>query len=370
MSVILFIAILMVLVFVHELGHFIAARLSGVRVDEFSIGFPPRILSVLRGGTRYTIGILPFGGFVKLLGEDGEEESDPSTQALSLTGKHPLVKIGVLVGGVIMNLLLGWLLISGGLYYGLPISESSLPTGETLQNPRLVIVEVLADSPASSAGVMRGDTITSVSDAEGATLTDPSVEAFQSFVRTHNKASLSLTVESGGRSHSYTVVPKATDNDPTHAVVGVGLDRIGTLSFPFIRSFVEGARMTALLTYATARAIGHFIISLVTTGSGLDQVTGPVGLAGMVGAAQVLGWTYVLTLTAIISVNLALINILPFPALDGGRILFVLIEWVRGKALPSRVSTIGNLVGFALLILLMVVITWSDIARLLPHSLF
>lgn len=362
MTVLLFIAILMVLVFVHELGHFIAARLSGVRVDEFAIGFPPRIFSTMRGGTRYTVGILPFGGFVKLLGEDGEE-GDATNREQSLVHKHPLIKIAVLAGGVIMNLLLGWILISGGLYYGLPISESSLPAGATLENPRLVIVEVIADSPASRAVLIRGDVVTKVSDAKGAEVLLPTVEAFQTFVHAHGGQVISLTVESAGKTRTLSVEPKVSGAEP--AVIGVGLDRVGTLRYPFLRSFVEGARMTALLTYATARAIGHFAFSLVTSGSGLDQVTGPVGLAGMVGAAQALGWTYVLTLVAIISVNLALINILPFPALDGGRILFVLIEWVRGKTFSERVSTISNLLGFALLILLMVFITWSDIAKLI-----
>ena len=362
MTIILFIAILMLLVFIHELGHFIAARLSGVRVDEFAIGFPPRIASFMRGGSRYSIGILPFGGFVKLLGEDGEEEKDLASKEKSLVHKAPLVKIGVLAGGVIMNLLLGWLLISTGLYYGLPVSESAVPAGEVLTNPRLVIVEVLAGSPAARATLMRGDSITKVSDVSGRALTSPTIEAFQSFVREHPSIPLSLTVERGKETLALTVEPKE------EGIIGVGLDRIGTLSFPFLRAFVEGARMTALLTYATARAIGHFVFSLVTTGSGLDQVTGPVGLAGMVGAAQALGWAYVLTLTAVISVNLALINILPFPALDGGRILFVLIEWVRGKALSPTVSSVGNLIGFALIILLMVFITWSDIAKLIPYA--
>lgn len=367
MSIILFIAILMLLVFVHELGHFIAARLAGVRVDEFAIGFPPRIASFIRGGTRYTIGILPFGGFVKLLGEDGESDTDSSSREQSLVYKHPLIKIGVLVGGVVMNLFLGWLLISGGLYYGLPISESALPAGETLQNPRLVIVEVIADSPAASAGLLRGDIITQIGDAKGAYSAMPNVEAFQTFVHEHGSQAILINVQSAGQVRAVSVVPEVKNKE--QAVIGVGLDRMGTLSFPFLRSFVEGARMTAYLTYATARAIGHFALSLITTGSGLDQVTGPIGLAGMVGAAQTLGWAYVLTLTAVISINLALINILPFPALDGGRVLFVLIEWARGKVLSARVAIISNLIGFGLLILLMVVITWSDIAKLLPPTL-
>ena len=353
----------MLLVFIHELGHFLAARLSGVRVDEFAIGFPPRIFSRVRGGTRYTIGILPFGGFVRLLGEDGDEETDPSSKEQSLVHKHPLVKIGVLAGGVIMNLLFGWILISTGLYFGLPISESALPEGETLKNPQLVVVEVLADSPAARATLLRGDVITKVNDALGNELVTPSIEAFQTFIHEHPASELFLSVERGEEIFSLAVEPKK------EGVIGVGLDRMGTLSFPLLRAFVEGARMTALLTYGTARAIGHFALSLITTGSGLDQVTGPVGLAGMVGAAQALGWAYVLTLTAIISINLALINILPFPALDGGRILFVLIEWVRGRALSQKVSALGNLIGFALLILLMIFITWADIAKLLPLGL-
>lgn len=362
----------MLLVFIHELGHFLAARASGVRVDEFAIGFPPRIFSRVRKGTRYTIGILPFGGFVKLLGEDGEEEGDATSKEQSLVHKHPLIKIGVLAGGVIMNLLLGWILISTGLYFGLPVSESALPEGETLKNPQLVVVEVLADSPAARATLLRGDVITNVRDAGGTELMTPTIEAFQTFVREHPASELSLSVERGEELLSLTVTPEVRQNttlDTEEVLIGVGLDRMGTLSFPFFRAFVEGARMTALLTYATARAIGHFVFSLIATGSGLDQVTGPVGLAGMVGAAQALGWAYVLTLTSIISINLALINILPFPALDGGRILFVLIEWVRGRALSQKVSGLGNLIGFALLILLMIFITWADIAKLLPPGL-
>lgn len=370
MSIILFIVILMVLVFVHELGHFLAAKYAGVRVFEFAIGFPPRIFSKVWGDTRYTLGIIPFGGFVKLSGEDGEEEVDKEARSRSLAYQSPLTKIAVLAGGVLMNLVLGWLLISIGLTVGLPVSDEAVPPGATLSDPQLVVVETLAGSPAQEAGLMRGDVILKVSDAEANTVDTPAIEEFQKFVHEHGGTPIEVSYLRDGQSSRSTIQPAQTPRSDGKFVIGVGLDRVGKLVYPFPRSFIEGAKMTARLTSATAQALGEFFWKLIRSGAGLDAVTGPVGLAGMVGAAHELGWSYLLILTAVISVNLALVNIIPFPALDGGRILVVLIEWIWGRKLPQQVTLWGNLIGFGLLMLLMLVITWSDISKLILPSLF
>ena len=351
MNIIIFLAILVLLIIVHELGHFIVAKRARVGVDEFAVGFPPRIWGVRKGETLYALGALPIGGYVKIRGEDGGSHDDPR----SLASKPRLVQAAVLLGGVTMNALLGWALISGGLMLGLPISDSALPEGYQLNNPATIITSVSADSPAARAGVNSGDTVLAIN-----TLENPTIENVKSIVE-RSPGGVEFTLLSDGISRTVVVTPEKSGGEQR---VGVSLDRIGTLQLSIPNAVISGLSMTVSLVWATLSALVEIIRSLFAGAPALEALTGPVGLVGLVGTARGLGFIYLISLTAIISVNLAVVNLLPFPALDGGRLLVLAIESMLRRPLPAPLTGALHFAGFIVLIALMLLITVRDIYNL------
>lgn len=360
MSVALFIVILVVLIVVHELGHLIAAKLCGMKAEEFGIGYPPRAMTMFeKGGTAYTLNWLPFGGFVKIKGEDGDEGGSDSF------GSRPRIQQAfVLVAGIAMNLLLAWVLISSTLVMGVPraLSEEQLTQ---VSDARLVVSRLLPDSPAAQAGVQAGDTIVEVVREEDS-YRGVSAEAFTTFVSEGGEAPLTLTLLREGETKTLSLSPRTgvLAEDAERAVLGVGVAAIGTITVPWWQAPLEGAVLTADLTGQVAVGLVSFFASVFTLSADLSEISGPVGIAGAVGDAAGTGIVALLMLTAIISINLALVNLLPVPALDGGRLLFVAIEAMLRRPLPSSVAGALNAAGFAFLILLMVAVTASDIWKL------
>ncbi len=352
MNIIIFLAILVLLIIVHELGHFIIAKSARVGVDEFAVGFPPRIWGVRRGETLYTLNALPIGGYVKIRGEDGESPHDKT----SLASKPRLVQAAVLIGGVAMNAILGWALISGGLMFGLPISDSALPEGYTLKNPVTIVTSVSANSPAARAGIASGDTILAIN-----TFQSPTIDDVKALVE-RSPGGVELHVLSDAVSRTVVVSPEADAGGKQR--IGIGLDRIGTLSLSVPDAIVSGFSMTLSLLWATLSALFEIIKSLFMGAPTLDALTGPVGLVGLVGTARGMGLIYLLSLTAIISVNLAVVNLLPLPALDGGRLLVLAIEGALGRNLPARITGVLHFAGLIALIALMLLITVRDIHNL------
>lgn len=353
MSILIFLIILVVLIIVHELGHFSIAKWARVAVDEFAVGFPPRLWAKKWGETAYAVNALPIGGYVKIRGEDGAEKNDPH----SLASRPRLIQAAVLSGGVLCNALLGWALISFGLMLGLPISDTAVPEGYTLSHPTTVITSVRADSPAAQSGMRGGDKIVSVN-----TLRDPAIDDIQRIVK-ESSGGLEFVVTRAGVEQSIIIVP--TQEMGKEKSIGVGLDRIGTLKLSIPDALLSGFSMTVHLAWATLSTLLYILRSIFSGTPALDAVTGPVGLVSLVGTARGLGLIYLLSLTAIISVNLAIVNLLPFPALDGGRLLVLAIEGVLRRSLPERITGILHLTGFVVLIALMVLVTIRDI-----HNLF
>lgn len=361
MTILLFIIVLLVLIVVHELGHFFAAKAFGMRVDEFGVGYPPRAWGMKRGETEYTVNWLPFGGFVKIFGEDGV---NGAPEPRSFVAKPKLQQALVLVAGIAMNLVLAYLLLTITLGLGMP---RALTEEETLMAPdaALGVSNVLAGSPADDAGVKPGDIITSISTKE-ATIETKSAEAFTAFVAGSEGREVTLAITRGTGHLTLTAVPEdgVIAADPSRAALGVGVAAFGTVSVPWYMAPLEGLTFTWELTKTTAVGLIHFFGGLFTFTADLSQVSGPIGIAGAVGDAGESGIVPLMTLMALISINLALINLLPFPALDGGRLLFVIIEAITRKRIPAQLSGALNFAGFALLILLMVVITASDVLKL------
>lgn len=358
MSVLYFFIILSLLVLVHELGHFLVARFFDIRVDEFGLGYPPRALSLFKWKeTLFTLNWLPFGGFVKIFGENpNEDEQVADPRAFS--SKNRGAQAAVLVAGVVGNFLFAWLLISVGFTSGLPA-----PAGINLPvtNAHTVITTVVKGSPADLAGLKSGDSLEGLSrDGVYAAL---SPEEASKFIGESGKP-IAIVVKRGKDLITTTITPTSGIVEGKPAV-GIAMDTVGTVNLSPGRAIVEGFKVTSKLTWLTATALLSFIGHAVIGHADLSQVTGPVGLVGMVGDVRALGFVYLLSFTALISLNLAVVNLLPIPALDGGRLLFVAIESLLRRPISPRVFNTANTVGFALLIILMLIITGRDIMHLI-----
>lgn len=362
MSILIFIVVLVILIVVHELGHFVAAKLSGMRVDEFGLGYPPRALTIAKkGGTEYTLNWLPFGGFVKIYGEDGGEHG-----AHAFSSRPRILQAVVLVAGIAMNLLLAYVLITGALIAGTPraLEQSEVASA---RNVELMVANVLPGSPAEVAGLHPGDVIVSAEDGHFAfNGTDPKM--FTDFVAAgKGNTTIALNVKTpDNKKETLFARPVAglVPSDPTRAVLGVEVGTVGVVPVSFGKAIVEGAKLTWGAIVLTTEGLIHFFYGIFTFSADLSQVSGPVGIAGVVGSASAQGFGNLLTIMAIISINLALINLIPVPALDGGRLLFVIIEGITRRRISVKVAQSVNAVGFVALILLMIVVTAHDIFKI------
>ncbi len=348
LTIVIFIAILVVLILIHEFGHFIVAKLSGVKVKEFAFGFPPRIFSVIRGGTRYSFNLIPLGGYVSLLGED---------EANQQKGSYFMAKIWqkiLIVGtGVVMNFLLGIIVIAIGFTIGMTplVSDPATLSGE--KQSQVMVVEVVVDSPAAKVNLESGDILNGFSSP-----TD-----LQNFTKSHAGEKVALQVKKNGVTSEKTVTLGTGD-----APLGVGVVSITKVKQPFFQAIGTATIEVGRSVEAVFIALWDILKSIFTTGkTGAvgEGVVGPVGIFNFTSEALKIGWIYILQLLAILSINLGIINILPFPALDGGKIFFLALEGIFGKkVVRQEVENLIHTIGFILLIILILAITFRDILRL------
>jgi regulator of sigma E protease len=366
MSIIIFIIVLVALILVHEFGHFIVAKKSGIRVDEFGFGFPPRAWRFWKKGeTEYTLNWIPFGGFVKIFGENPDEESlrGPDSDR-SFVNKSKWTQAAVLIAGVFFNIIFAWFLFFIVFVIGSPatISEDEI---ENARDIRLLIAEVVPNSPASLAGLEAGDEILGITSGNTA-LERLIPSEVSSFIEKHGERELTMSLKRGVDNIELTSTPQAgvIVEEPERAVLGISMGLVGLVSYPLPTALWKSIIFTIEITGLIAVSLFSFFASAFTLTADLSQVAGPVGIVGLVGEASTLGFVFLLNFTAFISINLAIINLLPFPALDGGRLFFLLIETIKGSPIQPRVANTANTIGFTLLILLMLLITYSDIARI------
>lgn len=346
-TVILFLIVLAVLIFVHELGHFLVARACGIRVDEFALGFGPQLWSTQRGETKYALNLIPFGGYVKIFGEnpDGDSITGPDS-ARSFVHKPKWQQVIVLAAGVFFNFIFAWVLIAIAFTAGVPASLESYPNyADRMTEKRIAITYVEPKSPAEIAGIKAGDTITEFK----------TVEEVQNAINVSGGKGVLI----GGK----TVIAKEGIVEGKYAI-GISMDNVGMLHLPVHLALFEAARYSLHMMKEITLGLGDLIGGLFKGTSGLSSVTGPIGIAGLVSDAATLGFTYLMMFTALISINLGVLNLVPFPALDGGRILFVIIEAIIRRPIKPTIANTVNAVGFSLLILLMIVVTYKDIVRI------
>lgn len=366
MSIILFFLVLFVLVLVHEWGHFIVTKKTGMRVDEFAIGFPPKLFGIKRGETEYTFNALPLGGFVKIWGENYEDEveaevTNDTDTSRGFSSRPKWAQALVLVAGVTMNILFAWFLFSLTYMIGVPTPvDESVAT----DSAELVVAGVLPESPG--AVLPTGAVVTNVKYGEKV-LEAPTPTEFSKAVLAVAPEPVVVSYTVGDEEKEVTLVPVKglIEADVERYAVGVSLAMFETEQMSFFTAIGEGAQATWYGFQQIAVGLWKLISQSFVGDADFSQVAGPVGIVGMVGDAAAYGVTALLTFTAIISLNLAVINLLPFPALDGGRLVFVAIEAITKKPIPHVWAGRVNLIGFAILMLLMIAVTYSDIIKLL-----
>lgn len=390
-TLIIFVLVLSILVFVHEAGHFLAARFFGIKVYEFAIGFPPRafgwytdpvtgkrnwlfgkgkkrgegIKDVVVGDDPedeypscvYSFNIIPLGGFVRIKGETGQFRDEADSFGYQAAWK----RIIVLSAGVIMNFLFAAIILGVGFMIGLPSDASIVETDKharLISEPEVLIQQVDGVSPAARAELQTGDVIVQVDGASILTAAE-----LTTYFEAHQSSPLILTIDRAGEVFDVTLSQEYVNDMEDKKRVGVSLADAALVKYPvhiaMFKGFVAAWNATIMIF------IGFFLLikNLILGNGMLFDVAGPVGIASIVGDSARLGFAYLINVTAMISLSLAVMNILPIPALDGGRILFVLIEKITKKPVPMKYEQMAHTLGFFLLMILIVVVTWRDIVR-------
>jgi regulator of sigma E protease len=414
---IIFILILGILVFVHEAGHFTAARKLGIKVYEFGFGMPPRLFGIRRvvlkreiieevdqvsinqsgevkeeiviidekirtkkwqiiWGNKmaeeldeearasglepdviYSINLLPLGGFVKIKGENGELGDEPD----SFGAKKAWQRILVLFSGVTMNFILAAVLLSIGFIIGLPTDVSTLNDKQAMiiGESRVLIQQVEKNSPAEKSGIKFGDEILSIDGTKilnSAQMTD--------YVKTKDGTEIKVGVKRGDEEKDFMVKPEKFAGLADYPRIGVALADAAMIRYPWYIALYKGF-IAAGVGVVNILLAFYFLLKNLILGHGLlMDVSGPVGIAVFVGQSARLGINYLLNTTAMISLSLAVINALPIPALDGGRILFIMIEKIIRRKLPMKYEQMAHTIGFLALMALIVVVTFRDVKGL------
>ncbi|MCX6765596.1 MAG: RIP metalloprotease RseP [Candidatus Moranbacteria bacterium] len=428
LTALVFIIVLGLLIFVHELGHFLLARRNGIAAEEFGFGFPPRIFGFqiltgqkiekvaekrteevqisdyqigsreiieekvtdriqeidqivpvkkwnfifgkkqtvsneaiekgqLKAGTVYSLNWIPLGGFVKIKGEDGSERSDPD----SFAGKSAWTRIKVLAAGIIMNFLLAWLLLAAVYAVGAPqpVDESQLP----LKGSKIQISQIIPGSPAELMGMQIGDEIVGCKiDIPQCAAPFSRISDVQKVINDHKGREIAFEIKRGKKLLDLEGTPRL-EHPADQGALGISLVQTAVLKYPWYEALIKGFETTFDLIVTIFVTLADIIKGLVVGEKVAVDVSGPVGIAYLTKQVTELGLVYILQFAALLSINLGIINGLPFPALDGGRILFILIEKLKGSPVSRKVEQLVHTIGFVLLIVLMIAVTMRDILR-------
>ncbi len=348
-TLLLFVVTFTVIIAVHEFGHYLTARLLGMKVLEFAFGFPPRIAAFRKGGIDYSINAIPFGGFVRILGQDDfairqKGEGDPG----SFTSKPWWAQAIVLVAGVTMNVLLALVVLTAAFALG-----TSAPTGQVR------ISEVKAASPAEAAGLRTDDIIRTV---DGQAI--KSSRDLVAYTREHRGTEISLAVDRNGRPLPPIKAVPRKDPPEGEGPLGIVLEDVtAPVSGGLPQAVGNAWSLTTEIVRQIAALPGQLLGARDSSPDGPPQIGGPIEIYRVTAQVSQFGLAALLRLVGVLSINLAILNIIPFPALDGGRLLFVLIGGLSGRRLSPQVEAVVHAVGFALLLVLLVAVSIADIRR-------
>ena len=370
LTLLIFLLVLSVLVLVHEVGHYVAARLFGVKADEFGYGIPPRVVGFVKVGkkwkkvgrkdrkeyenTIWSLNWLPIGGFVRIKGEQGDGEND----ADSFHVKPIWQRIIILAAGVGMNWVLAAILLSIGLAVGVPTVVDQLPPGATVEQREVSIIETLKGSPAEQAGVKEGDVIVRIGPDEATTL-----DQVRELIVSQGTRPFTLLLRRDEQEVSLNVTPVYLE-EAKRTGIGVGLIDTGIVRFPPLLAIQNGVVLTGTYTKVVLLTFIDLFRDLVKGGGETaEQVSGPVGIAVITGRIAKQGIMPLVQFMAILSINLAVVNFLPIPALDGGRALFLIVEGLRRKAIRRTTEALIHNISFLILLALIALVTLRDLGR-------
>lgn len=360
-SLFIFLIILLVLVIVHEFGHFIVAKWTNMRVDEFAFGFPPKIFSKRKGETLYVINSLPLGGYVSIWGENGEPDDKAKHHPRAFGNRPWWAQLLVLIAGVTMNMLLALVIFIGISYGKVNMSVDDPIYGSRVKNPSLVVVDSLSASPAYKAGIVQGTVLLKVTSG-GRVANLSTATSLIAFIGTPGNDSFNITYRRVDGAIANTTVASVYGIIPDKKAVGISVDNIGVVKTNLWEAIKIGSSRTYDMTRMTVEGLGSLVKSIGKGDSNvIDSLAGPIGIARIVGSTSEYGVAAVLTLVAVLSINLAIFNILPLPALDGGRMVVVVIEAISKRRVPHKYYSWVNIVGFSLLILLLIVVSIHDV---------
>lgn len=369
------------MIFVHELGHFSVSRKMGVKVEEFGFGLPPRAFGFLRfrgndkdakpakrwkffwgeqvpsvegmvpDDTIYSINWLPLGGFCKIKGENGEGETDSD----SFAAKPIWKRIAIISAGVIMNIILAMVLFAVGYMVGLPQSVEDGDSQRYITDQKIQVVQVLPGTPAAIAGLQAGDTVLSINGQAFTRDGD-----LQDYVGSRAGQTLDYKIDRAGTISDLKVIP---ENKNGKGQIGIAIVNTGLVRYPWYLAIWKGITTAIMLLWVIIVAFYELLKNLILGHGVSADISGPVGIATMTGQYARMGLIYLLQFVALLSLNLAVVNFLPLPALDGGRIIFLLIEKIKGSPVKREVEGTIHNIGFIALIILIIAITFKDVAR-------
>jgi len=366
-TIVVFLILLSVLVFVHELGHFLVAKWAGVFVEEFGFGLPPRIFGKKFGETVLSLNWLPIGGFVKLFGEDEATDTEYLAVQKKLGVKFPAnflrersfqakskkVRAAILSAGVIMNLLLA-----------IGITAVILTQGVKEVVGKVIVEKVAVASPAEKAGLMVGDSIAGLHGYNEAIFIPKTPKELISYVGDHKGTEIVISINRAGAVFDVVAVPRI--NPPVgEGALGVGITDLELHTYSWREAPLKAVVINATRAKEMFVSLGQIVWKLVTLQKISTDVAGPIGIAQVTGQAVKFGWQAVLELASILSLNLAIINILPIPALDGGRLLFVFLEKILGKRVKPAFERSTHQVGMIVLFALILFVSVNDIMRIM-----
>jgi len=380
LTIIIFLVVLSILVLAHEFGHFFTARKFGVGAEEFGLGFPPRVFGVqiwrpadkksrrwrvIRGsreltdedrklGTVYSLNWLPLGGFVKIKGENGEGVDEPDSFA-----SRPVWQRGIMLSaGVVMNIILAMILIIAGFMVGLPQSlDGGLDARAKVSDRKIQIVQVIKNSPAEQADLKIGDTIVSIDNINFSSFSE-----LQKYVDSKTGQELDYKIKRGQDLTDKKMTPVLM-SETGKGGIGVAISETGVVRYPWYLAITEGFKLTFILVWAIIVAFYELIKGLIFGQGVTADLAGPVGIATLTGQVARMGAVYLMQFTALLSINLAVINFFPFPALDGGRFLFLIIEKIKRAPVRRELENLIHNIGFILLMILVLVVTFRDVAK-------
>ncbi len=358
MIILIFILCFSFLVIAHEFGHFLLAKRSSVKVEEFGIGFPPKIIGKKIGETLYSINAIPIGGFVRILGEEGGEIDNPQ----SFSAKSLRQKISILAAGVIANLIIAGLIFSILFTIGLPLDVSEEKTLKIGEKSQIVIASIEKGSPADMAGLKIGDVVTKITDSQGKETVFLRLSEFQNVVSQNKTKLITLEIVRKNNNLQIKAVPRVSYNKSSGSL-GLSLMELVYSRYSFPRSVFEGFKHVLILAGDMFTGLFMAMRNWFIEGEP-PEVSGPIGIASLSVQMAQIGWRYFFNFLAFLSTNLAIVNILPLPALDGGRIILAISEKLRKKPFPFKIVAAINGIGLILLLLLSFLIAIKDVSRL------